>query len=93
MQAKKDVNSSFLKITRMDLPAEKLNLIQQILMLDEAAFGDLQRLVVAQGFIRKAVPVNQLISDQELEVQFHEARRQAAAGETYSTADVRQMVR
>lgn len=70
----------------MDLALEKLNLIQQILLFDEDTFARLQHLVAAQGLAQPADSAT--LSDAALAAQFHEAHRQAAAGETYSTAEV-----
>ncbi|WP_375419316.1 hypothetical protein [uncultured Hymenobacter sp.] len=72
----------------MNLAAEKLNFIQQILLLDEAAFAELQHFVAARGLTHQGNPVAQSISDDELTAQFHEARRQGANEETYSSAEV-----
>lgn len=75
----------------MNLATEKLDFIQQILLLDEARFSQLRQLVTTQGLLKNNIAATQSISDQELTTQFHEARRQGANGDTYSTAEVAAM--
>lgn len=72
----------------MNLATEKLNLIQQILLLDEATFARLQRVVTTQVLTGKTLAATHSISGEELTAQFHLARQQAVSGETYSTAEV-----
>ena len=69
----------------MNLEAEKIALIKQILQLeDEAVFARLQ------AAVRQTLRLPTL-SDEEVAQQLREARQQAATGDTLSVADVTQL--